>query len=68
VLGGLKKRHRAHPLIRPCAGQLSVIACFRKLPACRLLPYRANRLANIAGGIVTVLNGFLTLVLPLTNG
>ena len=34
--------------------------------ACRLLPFRANRLANIiAGGIMTLVNGFLTFVLPL---
>lgn len=37
--------------------------------ACRLLPFRANRLANIiAGLILTLVNGFLTFVLPLTNG
>src|SRR5215469_11028356 len=37
--------------------------------ACRLLPFRANRLANIiAGGIVTLVNAFLTFVLPLANG
>src|SRR5215470_12560508 len=37
--------------------------------ACRLLPFRANRLANItAGGIVTIVNGLLTFVLPFTNG
>ncbi len=37
--------------------------------ATRLLPFRANRLANIiAGTIMTVVNGFLTFVLPLTNG
>ena len=36
---------------------------------CRLLPFRANRLANIiAGGFETLVNGFLTFVLPLTNG
>src|ERR1700694_2773568 len=30
--------------------------------ASRLLPFRANRLANIiAGGVVTLVNGFLTL-------
>jgi hypothetical protein len=34
--------------------------------ACRLLPFRANRLANIiAGAIVTLVNGFLTYVPPL---
>jgi len=33
--------------------------------ACRLLPFRANRLANIiAGVIVTLINGFLTFVPP----
>src|SRR5689334_6703411 len=36
--------------------------------ACRLLPYRANRLANIiAGSIVTLVNGFLTFVPPLAG-
>jgi hypothetical protein len=35
--------------------------------ACRLLPFRANRLANIiAGCIMTLVNGFLTFVAPLT--
>ena len=39
------------------------------IPACRLLPFRANRLANIiAGLLLTLINGFLTFVLPLTNG
>jgi Family of unknown function (DUF6326) len=37
--------------------------------ASRLLPFRGNRLANIiAGGVMTLTNGFLTFVLPLTNG
>jgi hypothetical protein len=37
--------------------------------ACRLLRFRANRLANImAAGIVTLVNAFLTFVLPLANG
>jgi uncharacterized protein DUF6326 len=37
--------------------------------ACRLLPLRANRRANIvAGAFMTLVNGFLTFVLPLTNG
>jgi Family of unknown function (DUF6326) len=37
--------------------------------ASRLLPFRANQLANIiAGGVMTLTNGFLTFVLPLTNG
>ena len=39
------------------------------IPASRLLPFRANRLANIvAGSILSLVNGFLTFVLPLTNG
>lgn len=34
--------------------------------ACRLLPFKANRQANlIAGSIVTLVNGFLTFVPPL---
>jgi hypothetical protein len=49
-------------------------AVFMEIPiamilACRLLPAGANRLANIiAGGVMTLINGFLTFVLPLTNG
>jgi hypothetical protein len=36
--------------------------------ACRLLPFRANRVANIiAGGVVTLVNGFLTFVPPLAG-
>ena len=36
--------------------------------ACRLLPFRTNRLANIiAGGVVTLVNGFLTFVPPLVG-
>src|SRR5229473_922432 len=34
--------------------------------ACRLLPFRANRLANIiAGSVLTLINGLLTFVPPL---
>src|SRR5277367_3114780 len=37
--------------------------------ACRLLPLGTNRPANIiAGGVMTLINGFLTFVLPLTDG
>ena len=37
--------------------------------ASRLLPFRANRLSNIiAGSVLTLINAFLTFVLPLTNG
>jgi Family of unknown function (DUF6326) len=36
--------------------------------ACRLLPFRANRLANIiAGVLLTLVNGFLTFVPPLAG-
>src|SRR6202042_729731 len=36
--------------------------------ACRLLPFRANRLANIiAGSSLTFVNGFLTFVPPLVG-
>src|SRR5258708_35873799 len=36
--------------------------------ACRLLPFGANRLANIiAGAILTLLKGFLTFVSPLVR-
>src|SRR5579864_3159223 len=36
--------------------------------ACRLLPFRANRLANIIAGVVlTLVNGFLTFVPPLVG-
>ena len=36
--------------------------------ACRLLPFRANRLANIIAGIIlTLVNGFLTFVPPLVG-
>ena len=36
--------------------------------ACRLLPFRANRLANIiAGSFLTLVNGFLTFVPPLAG-
>jgi hypothetical protein len=36
--------------------------------ACRLLPFRANRLANmIAGGVITLVSGFLTFVPPLAG-
>ena len=36
--------------------------------ACRLLPFRANRLANIvAGAILTLINAFLAFVPPLAG-
>src|SRR6202041_3556038 len=37
--------------------------------ACRLLPFRANRLTNVIAGVVmTLVNGFFTFVLPLIHG
>ena len=53
---------------------LLVSSIFMEIPiamivASRLLPFRANRLSNIvAGAILSLVNGFLTFVLPLTNG
>src|SRR6478736_6207582 len=50
---------------------LPASAVFMEIPiamivACRLLPFRANRLANIiAGALLTLINGFLTFVPPL---
>ena len=57
----------------PHLGQLALAASavLMEIPiamivACRLLPFRANRLANIIAGIVvTLVNGFLTFVPPL---
>ncbi len=52
-------------------GALMASAVLMEIPiamilASRLLPFRANRLANIiAGAIVTLVNGFLTFVPPL---
>ncbi len=37
--------------------------------ACRLFPFRANRLANITAGVIlTLVNGFLTFVAPFIFG
>jgi hypothetical protein len=52
-------------------GALMAAAVLMEIPiamivACRLLPFRANRLANIiAGLLVTIVNGFLTYIPPL---
>jgi len=54
-------------------GALMWAAVFMEIPiamilACRLLPYKANRLANIvAGSFVTLVNGFLTYLPPLVG-
>ena len=59
----------------PHLGQLALAASalLMEIPiamilASRLLPFRANRLANIiAGSIVTLVNGFLTFIPPLVG-
>jgi hypothetical protein len=61
------------PAETPHLGQLALAgaAVLMEIPiamilACRLLPFRANRLANIiAGSIVTLVNGALTFIPPL---
>ncbi len=59
----------------PHLGQLALAgsAVLMEIPiamilACRFLPRRANRLANIiAGSVVTLVNGFLTFIPPLVG-
>jgi len=63
------------PADTPHLGQLALAgaAVLMEIPiamilASRLLPFRANRLANIiAGSIVTLVNGFLTFIPPLVG-
>ena len=65
----------APPADTPHLGQwaLAGSAILMEIPiamilASRLLPFRANRLANIiAGSIVTLVNGFLTFIPPLVG-
>jgi hypothetical protein len=65
----------APPADTPHLGQLALAgsAVLMEIPiamilASRLLPFRANRLANIvAGVIVTLINGFLTFIPPLVG-
>jgi Family of unknown function (DUF6326) len=65
----------APPADTPHLGQLALAgaAVLMEIPiamilATRLLPLRANRLANIiAGSIVTLVNGFLTFIPPLVG-
>ena len=72
IVGSLNVAGAPHPHLPQWA--LAGSAVLMEIPiamivACRLLPFRANRLANIiAGAILTLVNGFLTFVLPLTNG
>jgi hypothetical protein len=69
VVGSLNVADAAHPHLPQWA--LAGSAVLMEIPiamivACRLLPFRANRLANIiAGTILTLVNGFLTFVPPL---
>src|ERR1700735_1902821 len=72
IVGSLDQADAPHPHLPPWA--LAGSAVLMEIPiamivACRLLPFRANRLANVIAGVVlTLLNGFLTFLLPLTNG
>jgi hypothetical protein len=68
IVGSLNLPDALHPHLPPWA--LAGSAVLMEIPmamivACRLLPFRANRLANIiAGAILTFVNGFLTFVPP----
>lgn len=65
----------APPADTPHLGELALAgaALLMEIPiamilAARLLPFRANRLANIiAGSVVTLVNGFLTFIPPLVG-
>ena len=69
IVGSLNVAVAPHPHLPPWA--LAGSAVLMEIPiamivACRLLPFRANRLANIiAGAICTLVNGSLTFVPPL---
>jgi hypothetical protein len=71
IVGSLNVADAPHPHLPPWA--LAGSAVLMEIPmamivACRLLPFRANRLANIIAGVVlTVVNGFLTFVPPLAG-
>ncbi len=71
IVGSLDQADAPHPHLPPWA--LAGSAVLMEIPiamivACRLLPFRANRLANIiAGAILTLVNGFLTFVPPLVG-
>jgi hypothetical protein len=56
------------PWVLPASAVLMEIPIAMIL-ASRLLPFRANRLANIiAGSFITLVNGFLTFVAPFLGG
>jgi hypothetical protein len=69
VVGSLNVADAAHPHLPPWA--LAGSAVLMEIPiamivATRLLPFRANRLANIiAGALLTLVNGALTYIPPL---
>jgi hypothetical protein len=71
IVGSLNVADAPHPHLPPWA--LAGSAVLMEIPiamivACRLLSFRANRLANIiAGTILTLVNGFLTFVPPLVG-
>jgi hypothetical protein len=71
IVGSLNVADAPHPHLPPWA--LAGSAVLMEIPiamivVCRLLPFRANRLANIiAGTILTLVNGFLTFVPPLVG-
>jgi Family of unknown function (DUF6326) len=71
IVGSLNVAGAPHPHLPPWA--LAGSAVLMEIPiamivACRLLPFRANRLANIiAAAIETLVNGFLTFVPPLAG-
>ena len=65
---GLRNFHVHLPPWALMASALLMEIPIAMIVACRLLPFRANRLANIiAGAILTVVNGFLTYVPPLAG-
>lgn len=69
VIGSLNVANAAHPHLPPWALMSSAILMeipIAMIVACRLLPFRANRLANIiAGALLTLVNGVLTYIPPL---
>jgi len=71
IIGSLNQADAPHPHLPPWA--LAGSAVLMEIPiamivASRLLPFRANRLANIiAAAIETLVNGFLTFVPPLAG-
>ena len=69
IVGTLNQADAAHPNLPPWALMSSAILMeipIAMIVACRLLPFRANRLANIiAGTFLTLVNGVLTYIPPL---